>query len=205
MLLVALALSAASPAELPRVLRPIEQCTTDAGFNQFRSRLKQIVAKRDRTAFLALLAPEVLVNFGGGSGPKAFEGEWSFDHSEYGNVWGQLEKMLKMGCARDGKSRIIPSLSMQIDQNYDEDWVLVLPPGGMIFDVVNNEVVYSEVMPWAVAAVTDRNSDTRTYVKLSDGRTGSLSDDELYEPTGYRMIVEKRGGKWMITAFVAGD
>jgi len=196
----------ASPAHaLPTRLRPIDQCTSDAGFNRFRARLKQIVAKRDRVGLLALLTPDVLVNFGGGTGRKAFETEWSFDGTEHGNLWGQLEKMLKMGCAKDGDSRIIPSLSMQLDQEYDEDWVVVLPPAGMIFDVVGNEVGFSEVMPWSVAIVTSRDSSTRTYVKLADGRTGSLSDDEVYEPGGYRMIIERRRGEWVITAFVAGD
>lgn len=45
----------------------------------------------------------------------------------------------------------------------------------------------------------------QTKVKLADGREGWIADDELYEPVGYRMVVEKLRGKWMITAFVAGD
>lgn len=192
-------------AELPRNLPPVEQCSGDRSFVQFRNRLKQIVAEKDRAAFLALLAPDVLVNFGGGTGRDEFAKAWSFDATEYGNVWSQLEKMLKMGCARDGASRIIPSLPMQVEPDSDEDWVVVLPPGAMIFKWVGNELAYSEVMKWTVATVTSRVSDTMTDVKLPDGRDGSISDDYLYEPGGYRMIVEKRRGKWTITAFVAGD
>jgi hypothetical protein len=60
-------------------------------------------------------------------------------------------------------------------------------------------------VPWSVAVVTNRDSDTMTGVRLADGREGFVPDDRVYEPTGYRMIVEKRAGKWMITAFVAGD
>ena len=201
--LLLLSLESPGLAALPSRLRPIDQCT-DAGFTAFRDRLKHISAKKDRAAFMALLAPDVLVNFGGATGRKAFAGQWSFDATEYGNLWSQLEKMLKMGCARDGGSRIIPSLSMQVDQNFDEDWVVILP-GAMIFKAVGDEVDDSEVMPWTVATVTSRDDDTRTYVRLRDGRDGSISDDVVYEPGGYRMVIEKRGGKWMITAFVAGD
>ncbi len=32
-----------------------------------------------------------------------------------------------------------------------------------------------------------------------------MHDDELYSPLNYRMVVEKLRGKWMITAFIAGD
>jgi len=196
---------AASPAHaLPRRLPPIEQCKSEASFIQFRARLTQIVAKRDRTSLLALLAPDVLVNFGGATGRNAFAEQWSFDTTEYGNVWDQLATMLKMGCARDGGSRIIPSLSMQVGQDFDEEWVVTLP-GAAIFKAAGEELAHSEILPWTVATVTSRASDTMTGVKLPDGRDGLIPDDRLYEPAGYRMIVEKRGGKWMITAFVAGD
>ena len=203
--LAALLPLAGSAHALPRQLPPLEQCSGDRGFTQFRNRLKQVVARKDRAALLAMLAPDVLVNFGGSTGRGEFAKAWSFDPSEYGNVWNQLQTMLKMGCARDGGSRIIPSLSMQVDENSDEDWVVVTPPGAMIFKWVGNEIDYSEVRMWTVATVTSRVSDTMTGVKLPDGRDGSISDDLLYEPTGYRMIIEKRRGRWMITAFVAGD
>jgi len=204
---VALIASLPSPspaAELPRTLPPLEQCSGDRSFVQFRSRLKQIVAKRDRTAFLELLAPDVLVNFGGASGRKVFEEEWSFDATEYDNLWSQLENMLQMGCARDGGSRIIPSLSMQVEQDFDEEWVVILP-GATLYKEAGVPNAKPATVPWSVAVVTSRDSDTMTGVRLADGREGFVSDDRVYEPIGYRMIVEKRGGKWMITAFVAGD
>ena len=204
-LALALLLIASAPADvLPRQLPPVDQCATDAGFTRFRTELGTIVAKRDRGALLALLAPDVLVDFGGGTGRTAFERDWTFDPAEYGNVWSQLDKMLKMGCARDGGSRIIPSLPMQVEQDFDEEWVVVLP-GGKIFKAVGEEAAHSAILPWTVATVTGRDSDTMTAVKLPDGRDGLVSDDLLYEPVGYRMIVEKRGGKWLITAFVGGD
>jgi hypothetical protein len=47
--------------------------------------------------------------------------------------------------------------------------------------------------------------DMWTGVRLPDGRKGWISDDDLYEPLGYRMTIERRAGEWAITAFVAGD
>jgi hypothetical protein len=202
---LALLLVIAVPAKaLPRILPPVDQCRSDARFTAFRTRLKQIVAKRDRAAFLALLAPDVLVNFGGGTGRKAFEDEWKFDPTEYGNLWDQLGIMLKMGCARDGGSRIIPSLPMQVEQDFAEEWVVVLP-GAKLYRETGVESADPGTEPWAVAVVTSRESDTLTGVRLPDGREGFIADDRVYEPIGYRMIVEKRAGRWLITAFVAGD
>jgi len=192
--------AAAFPTRIP----PVDQCKGDASFAKFLAGLKRTVAKKDKAAFLALLAPDVLVDFGGGTGPKAFEEEWKFDPREYGNIWDQLGIMLKMGCAKDGGSRIIPSLPMQVDQDIAFEWVVILP-GAKLYKMVGELSPTPQTTPWTVATVTSRVSDTMTGVRLPDGRDGYIPDDLVYEPIGYRMIVEKHGGKWMITAFVAGD
>lgn len=192
--------AAAFPARIP----PIDQCKGDPGFTKFLAGLKRTVAKKDRAAFLALLAPDVLVDFGGGTGPKVFEDQWKFEPTEYGNLWDQLEIMFKLGCARDGGSRIIPSLPMQVQEDVGIEWVLILP-GAKLYKMAGELSAKPQTVPWTVATVTNRVSDTMTGVRLADGREGYIPDDLVYEPVGYRMIVEKRAGKWMITAFVAGD
>jgi len=191
-------------AAFPQRLPPIDQCKGDASFSRFLAGLRRTVARKDRAAFLALLAPDVLVDFGGGTGPKAFEDQWKFDPTEYGNLWDQLGTMLKMGCAKDGGSRIIPSLPMQVEQDIAFEWVVILP-GAKLYKMADELSPKPQTIPWTVATVTSRESDTMTGVRLPDGREGYIPDDLVYEPVGYRMIIEKRRGKWMITAFVAGD
>jgi hypothetical protein len=60
-------------------------------------------------------------------------------------------------------------------------------------------------LTWDVVTATNNIGDVQTGVRLADGREGWMSDTDLYSPLGYRMVVEKRDGKWMITALVAGD
>lgn len=204
-LVLFLSLLMASPAAaFPARIPPIDQCRGDPSFTKFLAGLKRIVAKKDRAAFLALLAPDVLVDFGGGTGPKAFEDQWKFDPTEYGNLWDQLETMFKLGCARDGGSRIIPSLPMQVQEDVGIEWVLILP-GAKLYKMAGELSAKPQTVSWTVATVTTRVSDTMTGVKLPDGREGYIPDDLVYGPVGYRMIVEKRAGRWVITAFVAGD
>jgi hypothetical protein len=202
--LAALVFAAVPAHALPRRLPPLEQCSGDRSFVTFLSALKQVVAKWNRAAFLKMLAPDVLVNFGSANGREAFASEWSFDPKEAANVWGQLAMMLKMGCARDDDVRIIPSLIMQADADEGADWVLILP-GARLYKEIRVASANPTVEPWTVANVTSRAGDLVTGVKLPDGRIGYISDDQLYEPGGHRMTIEKRGGKWTITAFVAGD
>jgi hypothetical protein len=213
--MVALALSlivlAAAPlraASLPATLPPIDQCNGDAGFAKFRSTLNRVVARKDKTALLALLSPRVIINFGGGTGTKALLDEWSFEDADDPNgIWAVLKSMLSLGCARDKAVRIIPSLDMQMEPYYDDltnDIALILP-GAKLYKEAGVEQPKSKTTPWTVARVTSRAGDLFTGVRLPDGREGLINDNQIYEPLGYRLVIEKLHGKWMITAFVAGD
>jgi len=205
----ALLLLASVPAQaaLPSKLPPVDRCKGDAAFEKFRNQLRAAVAKKDRGALLALLAPDVLINFGGENGPAAFAKQWSFDAKEYGNVWDQLNVMIRLGCAPSEQSRIIPSMTVQLERHDADDLYdfTVILPGAKLYKSVGVESSRPATTGWELAKITSRAADWGTGVKLADGREGYIADDHLYEPLGYRMVVEKRKGKWMITAFVAGD
>jgi hypothetical protein len=207
LLLALTALSIAAPAHaLPTKLPPIEQCGGDAGFTKFRNALRAVVRRKDRDALLRMLSPKVLVNFGGAAGPEAFAQSWDFDPTSHG-IWDQLEIMLRMGCARDGEVRLIPSLIRQLGPYSDDalyDARLSLP-GAKLFKEPGAAADAVAVAPWTLVTATDTSSDFWTGVRLPDGSTGWMSDDDLYEPVGYRIVIERLRGKWMITAFVAGD
>ena len=204
----AASLAAHTPAQaLPRTLPPVDQCAAVPGFAQFRARLKRAVAKRDRAALLALLAPDVMVSFGGDTGRAAFAKAWSFDPAERGNIWDQLERMLKLGCARSGGALLIPSLAAQFEGDEDADVfeTVILLPGARLHRETGVESADPRIAPWSVARVNGKSGDTITGVRLADGREGYVADEDLYSPLGYRMVIAKRRGRWLITAFVAGD
>lgn len=207
--LISCALSAPLGAKgLPRTLPPVDQCKGDKSFTQFRSALKTIVAKKDHDAFVKLLAPDVIVNFGGAAGPAAFQEQWNFEErDDPEGIWSLLKTMLTLGCARDGGVRVIPSLTNQLGPYADDvtDEVAVILPGAKLYKETGVESGNPKIIPRTLAAVTSRAGDLVTGVRLPDGRNGFIADGELYEPLGYRMVVEKRRGNWTITAFVAGD
>ena len=196
----------APAAAFPDRLPPIDQCSADAGFTAFLAELKRVTAARDKNAFLALLADDVTVDFGGGSGRAALAIAWSFDPGEHGNLWEWLDRMLGMGCARVDGARVIPSLIEQVDTEDDDvfDMRLILP-GAKLFREPGNEATASDVPSWTVVEAANTGGDLWTGVILPDGRKGWIADEDLYEPLSYRMTIEKRGTEWMITAFVAGD
>ena len=42
-------------------------------------------------------------------------------------------------------------------------------------------------------------------VTMADGRTGVVNGDQVISRLGYRASFERRGGKWLLVSFVAGD
>ena len=191
---------------IPRKLPPVDQCKSKPGLGAFRDRLKQLVAKRNRKALLPMLAPDVLVNFGGEAGPKAFADTWHLNRGT-SELWPLLTRMLKLGCAGSGSSFVIPSLTDQLHpESADDifDQVLALP-GAKLRKGSERGSDTIGTLAWDLVTSIDRKGDDQTKVRLADGREGWLSDDELYAAMYYRMVIEKRRGKWMITALVAGD
>jgi hypothetical protein len=206
-LTLAALLSAVAPVPLPARLPPVDQCASDPSFVKFRNALNEAVARKDKDALLAMLSPHVLVNFGGASGPDAFAGSWDLS-PDADEIWKLLRTMLGMGCARDQGARIIPSLSIQLDPYFGDDSLFdkrLAFPGAKVMKEPSDERTTFATLSWEFVEALDTSADLQTRVRLADGREGWIADDELYEPVGYRMVVEKLRGKWMITAFVAGD
>jgi len=196
-------LLAAGAAKIP----PVDQCSGDPGFKAFHASLSQAVAKRDGDALLALLAPNVTVNFGGDSGREAFAKQWDAK-SKDSEIWPQMGIILPLGCARVGKARVIPSLAGQFDGDDDEDVFEKLVVISDKAELRAGPEAGSKILArlaWDVVTAVEASGDILTKVRLADGREGWLPADQLYSPLDYRAVVEKRGGKWLITAFVAGD
>lgn len=200
--LLALPLVASAPA-LPRRLVPVEECGRDPGFQAFRQKLTQAVTKNDRDAFLQLLAPDVLADFGGRQGRGIFA-----EHIDNagGELWMELEQVVRLGCARSGKARIIPSLTVQAEPWVDEDpdFFIVAMDGAKLRKTADLESGVIATLKWDTGKLI-AGWDFQSEVQFGKGRRGWLHNHEFMVPAGYRFFIEKRDEQWMVTALVAGD
>ena len=203
--LIALAVLLAQPAPVAERLPPVEQCASEAGFEEFRARLKDVVARQDEQALLAMLAEDVEVNFGGDHGPVLFAANWKFDEAGESHVWAEMEEALAQGCAKSGDYLVAPSFVAQFPAQLDAFETLILPPGAQLRSASGEASAEKGPMDWDLARVLDGAGETWVEVKLVDGRTGFVRWDQTVNPLDYRLVFEKRGETWVITAFVAGD
>ncbi len=203
--LIAFALLLAQPAPIAERLPPVEQCTTEAGFEQFRERLKEVVARKDERALLSMLTEDVTVDFGGGSGPPAFAANWQFDQAGESPVWSELSEALSFGCAPTGDHLVAPSFVTQFPAELDAFVTVIVRPGTRLRASESDGAADLGKLDWHLATVTDEDDGEWLGVQLVDGREGFVRRDQVVNPLDFRLVFTKREGQWRITAFVAGD
>lgn len=207
--LLAAALAAASPPAPQRKLPPVEQCSGDPSFVRFRAALGAAAARRDAEALLALLAPDVTVSFGGDHGRKAFATQWELDKPATSGLWTELSTIAKLGCARVQAARVMPSLAGQFNPGDDQaafEKMVVISPAARLRKTRAANSATVATLSWDVVTALDAPGDgAEIRIRTARGREGWLSRHQLRSPLDYRAVAEKRKGKWMITAFVAGD
>ena len=207
--LVLLALIATPAEAASRKLPPVEQCGGDPAFVAFRKQLQRAVERRQPQALIPLLAPNVLVNFGGDSGRKAFASQWELDRPSKSGLWGELAAVLRLGCAKIEQARVMPSFHVQFSLENDLDpfeTMLVASPDARLHATRGAASPEIATLTWDVVTAVEASDDgSQIKVRLADGREGWLKRTELRSALDYRLIMEKRRGKWMVTAFVAGD
>jgi hypothetical protein len=196
-------LLAASPVHAKQY-PPRDDCISDSSFVAFRTALADIVKRKDANALLAVTAPDIEWSFGDPHGRAAFAQEWKLGKPATSPLWEELGRMLARGCSlKDGEAS-----APYWYQN---------GPSGELADIalINGERVNIREAPAKTAKVV-RTADWEsvtigdelrewTKVTLEDGTVGYVANGFLWSGYSYRAIFNKRGGKWTMTAFIAGD
>ena len=117
----------------------------------------------------------------------------------------ELKEALSRGCAQSGDVLVAPSFVADFPAQLDAFETVILPPGTELYSENSEASAGNGAPDWHLARVTDDSDEAWFEVKLIDGREGFVRRDQIVNPLDYRLVFEKRDGKWLITAFVAGD
>jgi hypothetical protein len=98
--------SFAVPPNAPGQYKPRDDCAAIADATPFLAKVKFAVAARDVEAFAALASPEILLDFGGGSGRDELRRRFA----PGSKMWAELDKIMALGCAigEDTGALVIP-------------------------------------------------------------------------------------------------
>lgn len=204
---LAIVIAAFAAVAAPNRLPPIDQCLSDPSFVVYRSGLLDAVRQQDRERLLAALADDIIVDFGGGSGKPLFAANWALDRSPTSRVWDELGRALALGCASSGDAFVAPSAIAQLDSDRDGFATLfAIVPGTQLRTEPRDDSEVVATLDWDLLTSGEQVASSEWLaVRLDDGRTGFVRRSQVRSPLDYRAVFEKRGERWLMTAFVAGD
>jgi hypothetical protein len=204
--ILALLLAVAPAVHRPQ-LAPIDQCATLPGFAAFRTSLQAVIARKDGTALLAIVDPDIDISFGGERGQETFLRLWALDHPQTSPVWAELTEMLRLGCASDGTVATVPALSSLLPERYDVfETMIAVRPGSPLRAKPDDAARVVAKLDWDIVELGQWDGRSEWIpVKLADGRRGYVRKNEVRSPIGYRATFEKVHGDWKITTFLEGD
>jgi len=205
-----IALAAAAPATTtPRQLPPVEQCKGDKAFEAFRAALKDAVARKGAAALHKLAAPGIIANFGGGSSWADFAQQWGLnDKPAESGIWKEMAGVMALGCARteDG-GRVFPGMFEAMGDDVDPFELLVARPGTKLRASPSADAKVVATLDWSAATLVEGKAPEgwSEIWLLRSATRGWAENASLISPLGYRLVAERQGDRWVITAFVAGD
>lgn len=211
---VALLLGAAappvdSPSVTPARLPPVERCAGDAGFDRFRSALADAVTRKDVAALRRLSAPDVRGSFDGAGGWDEFASNWGLSqNSAMSALWKDMAAAIALGCApTEGGGRVLPGMFADMGEDVDATELVVARPGTKLQSRPSASAPVIATLDWS-SAIQVQSAAPEGWVRiqlLKGGPVGWVRGDSLLSPIGYRLVSQQRDGRWLLTAFLAGD
>jgi hypothetical protein len=196
-------------------LYPVDEAAKDPSFFTFRARLMQAVQRRDATFLLSILSPKIENSFGGDGGIEEFKTTWKPERAQ-SEVWIELAKALSLGGAFDKDGAFS---APYVFAKWPEDTSIdVFGSGAILGENVRVRAapqITSSVMrnlSFDIVEVPDwqRNKargEKRDWikVKLADGQSGYIAEEFIRSGIDYRAVFQKQDGRWLMSAFIAGD
>jgi hypothetical protein len=195
-----------APAKLAKgEFAPRDECGDLPGAAAFRAQLAAAVEARDADKLIALAAPDVELDFGGGAGTAELRRR--LGDPERG-LWSELEALTELGCAANDEGGItLPWLFVQDFGERDPMMTMIVTGEEVPTYATANAAKPNGMLSWAAVELADglRPNAARQRVKVADGKTAFVETDRLRSVIDYRLIASSRDGKWSFTSLIAGD
>jgi hypothetical protein len=193
---------------------PSDEASTLPAFSAFISRFRRAVSNRDAREILAMTSDQIAATEST-RGRTAFRKEWMLD-SNSARFWRLAESALSGGfvagcqgdeCAVSAPSWFFKWSTTQLDI-YDH--AVVRRDDVPMFAEPKASARVIATLSFDVVEDLDRSLFDRRefiHVKLVDGRTGYIRDEDLYDVLiGPKMIFGRKGqGPWLLVSFNEGD
>jgi hypothetical protein len=195
----------------PERLCPVDEGASDPAFAAYRTALLQAVAAKDLQALRGMVDPGVRTSFGEGGGFEALLEQWETGSGSPA-LWDELEGILRGGGAfrGEGESRSFwaPYVYASWPEEVDAfEHVAATGSGTVIRERPDAEGAEVARVEYEILEMVRREEESDGWVRVrtQNGVEGWVASGDVRSPIGYRAGFNRNGGKWWMTALVAGD
>lgn len=185
---------------------PRDECAGLPGFAAFRKSLFDAVRARDAAALAALADPQIKLDFGGGAGADELRKRLGETRPE---LWGELAALTRLGCAHDGGVATLPWIFARVPDAVDPYRAMLVTGEGVPLRAKGSAGATELArLDWALVEVVGASFDPKAAwvaVETAAGTRGFVTGARLRSVLDYRLIADREGEAWAITAFIAGD
>lgn len=201
------AASAAPPRMIAGKFAPRDECARLPGAAAFRAALADAVRRRNADALVALAAPDIKLDFGGGEGHAELRQRLAGDDGPA--LWRELAALRPLGCAADQDGIVLPWFFAQ-DLGTEDPFNTLLVTGARVplLPRADAKAPPLRLLSWALVEPREGYDESARFqpVRTIDGKvSGFVEAAKLRSPIGYRLLAARADGAWKIQAFIAGD
>ena len=189
-------------------LAPRNACGTLPGTDAFQMRLATAVANRNADLLEPLVHPEVLLDFGGGSGWEELRARLA--SPDY-DLWTELDKVIRLGCAPSYEGSLAMPLYWSEDLGFDDAFATFVVTGSAVpmRAAPDPDARLVRMLDWEAVEVNmemEEQGQVYASVRTRAGDSGFVEFAHLRSQVDYRLIADRGDdGAWRITHFIAGD
>ena len=192
-------------------LLPTDGGLEDPGFTVFRNELLAAVARKDAQFLRSVLAPDVKIGFGfEPDNSSEFERKWKIESPD-SQIWTKLDGVLELGGRFEtwNGERVFcaPYLCGTWPQKFDPfSYVAVIAAEVQLRSSPDDSSESLAKLSYNVVRLIDWTQDRQwAQVAMPNGTSGFVQAEYVRSPIDYRATFRKLDGKWVISAFLAGD
>lgn len=188
----------------------------NASFQEFRARTLAALARKDTAYLYGMLAPEIKNTFGDDDGVEGFRRIWRMENAAGSSVWTALSRVLSMGGQQPTDSNFTaPYVYAFWPDSMDSfGFVAVTKSDGRVYEspaesspvkgIASHSIL--RFKNWQGLGESGVAADSSwAQIELPGGATGWMRGADVYSPVSWRAMFMKRGDRWLMIFFVAGD
>lgn len=201
-----------------RYVKPVDEAKKDASFFAFRTKLVEATKKRDVKFVLSIVDPNIKNSFGGDDGIANFKKNWKIERAD-SLFWNEFLLVITNGGKFSSEGNVKSFFAPYIFNSFPDDvdsftYSAIFGSNVNLRELGDAKSKVVAQLSYNIVKVDFENSVKKPkskneyeWLKIETlgNKKGFVSASFVRSPIDFRAGFEKVGGKWKMTAFIAGD